>query len=236
MVGIPGKYYLILVSQPRAREDYSSGHLGAGKSVLTANIVEDIQKRENLNLLYFFFRDGDLKTTSPLEMVVSLIAQLITSGTDYPRLMGILKMHIEAGRCFNGGGRSDFKVIWTILLEMLLGYPQQIVIVLDALDECADPAILSKNIQLQGIAESGVKLLLTGRPVVDRWFSQLPNVTSIPMGVDEDIRKFVKEKVENHETLKNHGDKIIATIHRNSAGMFRYAGVCKSLKNPGLSS
>jgi hypothetical protein len=50
---------------------------GAGKSVLSANLVEDLRKGHDLVVLYFFFRVGDVKAASALKMLASITAQLI---------------------------------------------------------------------------------------------------------------------------------------------------------------
>ncbi|KAF8245498.1 hypothetical protein K440DRAFT_520402, partial [Wilcoxina mikolae CBS 423.85] len=50
---------------------------GAGKSVLSTNIIDELRKKKGVVLLYFYFRNGDVKTTSPLEMIASITTQLI---------------------------------------------------------------------------------------------------------------------------------------------------------------
>ncbi|KAF8544344.1 hypothetical protein BDD12DRAFT_815972, partial [Trichophaea hybrida] len=51
---------------------YSIPATGAGKSVLSAYMVEETRNLGNFQVLYFFFRNGCLKTSMPLEMVASL--------------------------------------------------------------------------------------------------------------------------------------------------------------------
>jgi hypothetical protein len=203
--------------------------------------VDTLRRLEGVLVLFFFFRDGDIRTTSPLEMVASIIAQLIDAGVDRERLMRLLKLRVESRSHFANQASEprDFKKLCATLIEMLRGYPTPTIIILDALDECSDPSAVSCHLLQPSVNPTSiahmmllpatnvridVQFLLTGRPVVHDIFASLPNVSTIDMEVNDDIRKFVTETVADNDSLQRHKDKIIATIYENSAGMFRYAG------------
>ncbi|KAA8893231.1 hypothetical protein FN846DRAFT_550090 [Sphaerosporella brunnea] len=231
------------------RDLWVVGIPGAGKSVLATNLVDNLRK-SGVVVLFFFFRDGDDRTTSPLEMVASIIAQLTNSGIDRERLMRILKLRMESSSYFTNDVSEprDFKKLCATLIEMLQGYAAKVIILLDALDECSnpkdvathlikpslDPSTITSQMMLPGIGELiDVRFLLTGRPVVHDIFASLPNVSTIDMDVNDDIRRFVTESVADNESLRLHKEKIIATIYENSAGMFRYAAlVLEELNEP----
>jgi hypothetical protein len=178
---------------------------------------------------------------SPSEMVASIIAQLIRTEIDTERLMRILKLRVRSTSYFTNemNEARDMRTLCATLIEMVQGFPMPIVILLDALDECTDPSsvvryLLEPTVNPSSIAdimlmpaigeEIHIKFALTGRPNVHDIFAQLPYVSTIDMDVNDDIRKFVNEKVADNEGLRPHASLINATIYENSQGMFRYAG------------
>jgi hypothetical protein len=209
---------------------------------LATNLIDELRRHDDFLTLYFFFRDGDSQTTSPLEMVASIIAQLIDSKIDKERLMRLLKLRVESSSNFTNkvAEPRDFEKLSATLLEMLRGFPTQVIILLDALDECSDPQLVARHLlepagNLASIAhlmlmpnigeDIHVRFLLTGRPNVHDIFASLSYVSTIDMDVNADIRKFVNEKVADNEGLRRHESEIVATIYENSQGMFRYAGM-----------
>ncbi|KAI5793479.1 hypothetical protein FPQ18DRAFT_332387 [Pyronema domesticum] len=101
------------------RDLWIVGIQGAGKSVLATNLLDKLRESEGTVVLFFFFRDGDNRTMSPLEMVASIIAQLIQSGIDQERLMRILKLRMESSSYFtnNANEPRDFKKLCATLIE-----------------------------------------------------------------------------------------------------------------------
>jgi hypothetical protein len=242
VVGIPGKF----CHRPRISQA-KPFLIGAGKSVLATNLVDELRDRPDFLTLYFFFRDGDSLTMSPLEMVASIIAQLINSEIDKERLMRILKLRVQSSSYFTNKATEsrDLRTVCVTLLEMLRGFPVPVIILLDALDECTDPASvvhhlldpaknpssIARMMLMPNIGEEiHVRFLLTGRPNVHEIFASLPYVSTVDMEVNEDIRKFVNEKVADNESLRRHESQIVATIYENSQGMFRYAGTCSLIQ------
>jgi hypothetical protein len=212
---------------------------------LATNLIDELRKHDDFLTLYFFFRDGDSQTTSPLEMVASIIAQLINSKIDKERLMRLLKLRVESSSNFTNKVAEfrDLEQLSATLLEMLRGFPTPVIILLDALDECSDPQVVVRHLlepagnlalvvhlmMMPNIGEEvHLRFLLTGRPNVHDIFASLSYVSTIDMDVNADIRKFVNEKVADNESLQRHESDIVATIYENSQGMFRYAGMYHS--------
>jgi hypothetical protein len=226
VVGIPGTHIhnsSILSSYLRSMVLINSG---AGKSVLSANMVDEIRKLESEEtaFLYFFFRNGDIKTTSSLEMAASITSQLINSiGIDRMKGLQILKATVQKGAPFSDRGRN-LKGMWDVFLGMIRCHPGKVIVLLDALDECSDPTNVARHVLLPAIEEAGVRFLVTGRPVVRDLFEKQPNVSTVQMKVVDDISRYIKAQVEQIPGLKRHSDEIISTVNENSAGMFRYAG------------
>jgi hypothetical protein len=212
---------------------------------LASTLIDELRSRPDFLTLFFFFRDGDLLTTSLLEMVASIVAQLINSEIDKERLMRTLKLCVQSSSYFMNKATEprDLRKLCAMLLEMIRGFPKPVIILLDALDECSDPSGVVRHLlgparnpstiaHMMSVPSIGgeipVRFILTGRPNVHDVFAPLPYVSTINMNVDEDIRKYVNEKVMDNEGLRPHEAQIIATIYENSQGMFRYAGMYHS--------
>jgi hypothetical protein len=192
-------------------------------------MVLELQKINDV-VLYFFFRDDDVATTSASEMMASLVAQLIdaSSGSEKRRLMEILRLSCQSNVLFSKTKRPrDFENLQAIFTQMLQGYLGRVIILLDALDECTHSSLVSNALQLPETHQpSDVRFFLTGRPVVGHLFRTVPGVTTIEMNATADIALFITQRVEDNESLLPHRDRIIATVNKNSEGMFRYAGMC----------
>jgi len=162
--------------------------------------------------------------------MASLVAQLIdaSSGSEKRRLMEILYLSCQPNVHFSKTERPrDFKNLLSIFTQMLQGYPGRVIVLLDALDECTHSSLVSKFLQLRETYQpSDVRFFLTGRPVVGHLFRNIPGVATIEMNATADIALFITQKVEGNESLLPHRDRIIATVNKNSEGMFRYAGTC----------
>jgi hypothetical protein len=221
VVGKPGRVYHPFLWIKQVLSDS-----GAGKSVLSASMVDELRKIDGAVALYFFFRNGDLRTTSSLQMAASLTAQLINStehGPHRTELLEVLKRAVENGFMYADRGRSLDK-IWAVFLDMLRVYRSKVVILLDALDECSDPRSVAQCVLLSDVVNVGTRFLVTGRPIVRDLFEGKNNVSTIKMDVKDDISKFIEQEVAQLPNLKRHAQAIITTINDNSAGMFRYAG------------
>lgn len=155
-------------------------------------------------------------------MIASLIDQLVMSKIDHIRLINILKC-----------GRSDDNTehcrslgkLWAMLLEILRGFPVKVLVLLDALDECADRQDLADR--LAASTKAGARFIITSRPEQDiaEMFVTISDVASIEMEVEEDIRKYVMNEVTTCLQLQPFQKQIISKIPANSRGMFRYAAL-----------
>ncbi|KAA8902942.1 hypothetical protein FN846DRAFT_954798 [Sphaerosporella brunnea] len=209
-----------------ARNLWVMGIPGAGKTVLSASLISDLTRRKGSSIvvLYFFFRNGDVKTTEPVEMVASLISQLIrttVTDPDRTRLLRIIKEVVHREASFEDRGRN-LKNLWRAFGDMLQGYSSEVIVLLDALDECNNPPKISEYVLQK---EVNARFLVTGRQHVSECFHGKHNVATIKMETMEDIKKFIIEKVAQLPKLNPHADEIIQTVNENAAGMFRYAAL-----------
>ncbi|KAI5778348.1 hypothetical protein EDC01DRAFT_791105, partial [Geopyxis carbonaria] len=215
----------------RDRRLWIKGKPGAGKSVLSAAIIERLLSNSTSGkypqiVLYFYFRNGDTRTSKAVGMATSLVDQLILSPavSDQKKLIEILSAHQKND---NTGTCSEFHTAWKILVEMLHELSSNVVIVLDALDECDDRGVILEC--LSSKATLGARTIITSRPetdITEKFHSVSGDMFSvIGMNVDRDIENFVAQEVNRDPRLKRFKDDIINTLQRNSDGMFRYAAL-----------
>lgn len=106
----------------------------------SAKPTQEFQDLTETTILYYYFWTGDAKTTSPLALAVSLVAQLINNASDEPLhmiLLNILKSAIHTGAAYSDRGRN-LDSGWPTFTSMLHQYPQKVITIINALDECTE--------------------------------------------------------------------------------------------------
>ncbi|RPA83999.1 hypothetical protein BJ508DRAFT_413030 [Ascobolus immersus RN42] len=224
---------------------------GAGKTVLASAVIEHLEESSDDLLVYFYFLYSDTSRKQPVDMMASIIAQLLKAVDVHESsdLMRILKSEAQDSSIFAKSHAleddRDYGKLCKLFIQMVSSLQRRVFVVLDALDECEAPEEVATFVKMaaslmetprrqpvDSAAQSGIsgpmasiQILLTGRPTVDSFFSSLPSITSIGMEVDADIMKLVEDKVGRHDALRPHKDLIIAKLRSNSKGMFRYAAL-----------
>ncbi|KAI0966492.1 hypothetical protein F4678DRAFT_449592 [Xylaria arbuscula] len=210
------------------------GSPGAGKTFLASKVVDyrrDLLERSpNQQGLAFFYCDrNEEERRKPLSILRSFVRQLSTTikNPDYIRT--------ELRDCYrkarsNGSGLS-FKTCKEQLLESINLYSQT-TLVLDALDEC-EPNLRGQILEviedLISRSENGLKIFISSRPdrdIKDR-FLKTPNIEIQATDNEEDIQKFVREKIVLHGNWKDMSqdlrDTIVEKLYAKSQGMFQWA-------------
>ena len=166
---------------------------GCGKTVLSAVVIEDIDRcstsdRRSIACFYFDFKESQRQ--SPDAMVKSLFKQLLPRYAKTPPALEAM----SSSR--NGILQPSVDMLLTCLEQMAQEVPNPY-IVLDALDECADLARLMGIIKRIASWHS-VNLLVTSRLISDIQCSLKTFVSSEATiclqteRVDEDIRRYVR--------------------------------------------
>ncbi|EHK26418.1 uncharacterized protein TRIVIDRAFT_133760, partial [Trichoderma virens Gv29-8] len=134
---------------------------GCGKSVLAKYLVDEVLPRSDSTICYFFFKDQDQNTVR--QALCALLHQLFTQKPC------LIKHAVVEHRKDGMGLINSTRTLWNILQNAITD-PQagSIIIVLDALDECAesDFADLMHNVEshFRNDQSGKVKYLLTCRP------------------------------------------------------------------------
>lgn len=137
---------------------------GCGKSVLAKYLIDDILPPSATTVCYFFFKDQDQNTMR--QALCALLHQLFSERP--PLVKHAMKEYHSDGKGLINNTRSLWRIFHNAIND--LRKTESIVIVLDALDECAESEFedLVRNIKEQfsggQMGSSGLKYLLTCRP------------------------------------------------------------------------
>ena len=178
---------------------------GFGKTVLTSFIIDHFldsgNRYERPILLYFYFRESSLHNNNATSAICSIAYQL--HGQHESSRHGI-EMNASA---IYGRNRDEkkagFEEVWRLLSMFLVGQTN-LVLILDALDECEDNSLFLPRLLDLAIREK-ITLLLTSRRQ-KRLFRYLENVETLeiaPGDVHHDIEAFVEFKVRRNSRLSH---------------------------------
>lgn len=171
-----------------------SGEPASGKSTIAGHVIRYLEEC-NCDCSYFFFNDSNLRTSKVAKLLCSLAWQMASSNTIIREKLLAMR---EEGSTIN---ENDEGLVWrtlftTLILRTELRQPQYWVI--DALDECANYAVLFPL--LAKVDEQfPLRIFLTSRPslAIERSFSR-ENVAKITGSITleaslGDIELFLEE-------------------------------------------
>lgn len=210
------------------------GKAGSGKTILCSTVIEHIlalSRSSNLHCAYFYF-DFEYKWNVD-DMLRSVIAQVCRSIGSLPR-----RLHQLYEECLRGQ-RQPFTPSLIEIIQ-LLTKSTQIVLILDALDECgAEPERVDLLEALEELVKGsdGLKLLVASRnendiervlkPVFDDLIGLEENV------VQSDIDVYIREHLKNDVKLRVWDDdtksEIERTLVKGAEGMYISQGYAADL-------
>lgn len=207
---------------------------GCGKTVLSSTILQSILQYSADNpgkaVTYFYFDFNDAQKQLPELMIRSLISQLLQQCVKIPTTLKAL-----FSSCENGQRQPSLDALLEVLYQMLLGFPQSY-IVLDALDECSDRAVLMGLLErMAGWRLENLHILVTSRreqDIENSLESIIDEQSAICLEsklVDRDIKKYVCQRLSNDNSLKkwqkdpNIRHEIEARLMEGAHGMYVYS-------------
>jgi Cdc6-like AAA superfamily ATPase len=194
---------------------------GAGKTVLSSTIIEDIKSRSYppISCLYYYFDFSDMQKQKAVNMLYSFLAQL--SATAVPSEVQLL---------FQQCGHGTHEVTVTQLNETLLRVARRmtsqnspIYIVVDALDECSDRDALLEIIEVISSSKQ-ISLLVTSRKENDI-NQKLMGLIDFIVPIEDErvntdielhVRQYVARDTRLEDSLKS---TIIETLTSKAHGM-----------------
>lgn len=193
---------------------FCPGIPGAGKTILTSIIVEDLNQKfyddfsVGIAYIYFNFRQKDIQTTDHL--LASILKQLAQGRPSLPA--DIQALYGNRTR----GTRPSLSELSKALRSLIASY-SRIFIIMDALDECdgdSRPSILREIFGLQDT--DVVSIFATSRPHIDIKNQARKSIMQLDvLANDEDIGKylgdfmsklpsFVQTRADLQQQIKHH--------------------------------
>ena len=178
---------------------------GFGKTVLTSFIIDhflDVGNRyERPTLLYFYFRESTLHNNNATAAMCSIAYQLHRQQENSRN--GI---ETNANAIYNSAGdekKAGFAEVWRLLSRFLEDQPN-LVLILDALDECEDNSLLLPRLLDLAIREK-ITLILTSRRQkrLVKYLDHVETLEIAPSDVHHDIEAFVEFKVRRNVRLSH---------------------------------
>ncbi len=193
---------------------------GAGKTVLASHVIDRLTKRKDL-VLYFFFKQSDADKETSFAAVRALVHQLL----HLPNARHKHEFFDKIVNLMYSGAKTraaSFRALWDTFCIHVSKLPN-IIIVLDALDECSDaeqllPTLLSlarrgtSRILVTSRREAGVGALLEGVPSLHFGVAE----------VKEDIRLYIEHRISKSAKLSSDRVRphVTEMLNAYSNGMF----------------
>ncbi|KAF1807850.1 Pfs, NACHT and ankyrin domain protein, partial [Eremomyces bilateralis CBS 781.70] len=204
---------------------------GCGKTVLSATILDHLEKGNDRLILNFFFDFGDTKKQTVDGMLRSLAFQLYRGRS---ASAGLLDASFQAHQ--DGRDQIGTKALSDVLFKFL-AVQTKVSIVLDALDESTTRReLLLWTQDVVSRPELGhVQLICTGRPEAE-FLSEIPSLigeeNSLALdkhSVNADIRSYVAAQLAQRREFRNKHlsqdllERIRRKVGDGADGMFRWA-------------
>ncbi|KAJ5288209.1 hypothetical protein N7478_003895 [Penicillium angulare] len=173
-----------------------TGKLGSGKSVMLANIVDDLHLHANEAVVYFFCRHDVPASLQARTIIGSLARQILSLLEDLTGVAKILSQRTDE--------LNEFDKIEAMLQFSFPSDSLRLYIVLDGLDDCDDAVRIQTMTEISKLQRRfHIRLCVSfrsdpasyGATIEDKHFVS-PCVTSIPDNSDE-IRDFILEELED---------------------------------------
>lgn len=199
---------------------------GCGKTVLSSTIIEDLRfggPATETAVVYFFFSSSDESKQKLDHMLRSLIFQLVgwaKSINSY--LLKLFKSSLQ-------GIEQPQTMQLVEVFNQMASEPQDVIVVLDALDESEEKRDLLRWITSS--SNQTCKFILTSRWEIEieralaPWLSPNRTITMESDLVDDDIEAYVHYRLEEEDDLSrwiSMHEEIISTLVDKAAGMFRW--------------
>jgi hypothetical protein len=164
----------------------------------SSTAIENIQKKEQRRLAYWYFQFSNDATQKVGSFLRSLIRQLSTT----PLLDGISRLWHDHNRT---GSEPGIEELAKVLDEVIESHKEQVFIVMDALDECPQTPdqperarLLALLLNISSKHRENLHILITSRPEHDihSALTSYPSI-NLEMFVASDVKHFVKSSLQS---------------------------------------
>ncbi|RSL94795.1 hypothetical protein CDV31_014159 [Fusarium ambrosium] len=204
-----------------------SGGPGRGKTVLSLFLNEEVEKlceATGDRLLFYFCRFQDERYNNPINVLRSLIYQVLEFSIDGPEVQEALQ-YFDAPEKIQFA-LSSFECLWTVL-EKLLAQPglPKIFCIIDGVDECHSSHQLVAKLYdyCKSLAQSndsaGLRLAMIGRDL--EGLDAFPGIKVDPDNednVNEDVKTFISSSLEPLSRIQGFDDEIRSRVEKSLLG------------------
>ena len=182
-------------------------HIHTGADFCSASTIEHLKNTlQDGEVVMFFYCDFQNKrSTSPAEMMRSLLSQLLRHLHDHGLEPGNILNKILEEKSEGTLSLNDLDKLCDLISRAASFFRWEPIIVIDALDECADIEALLRA--LVTLNQGDVRLLVTSRPHEDmkRHFADLRSLSFENVGKElaADIALHVRREVDSHNRLRS---------------------------------
>ncbi|KAL8969768.1 MAG: hypothetical protein Q9197_004170 [Variospora fuerteventurae] len=176
---------------------------GFMKTVLTSFIIDHFHesgtRHEQPVLLYFYFRDSSMHNNNATAATCSIAYQLHRQQEEHRS--GIEMNAKVINSMAKNNEKPSFPEVWRLLSRFLDGH-SNIILILDAVDECEDSSLFLPKLLDLAVSEN-IKLLMTSRRQkrLARYLENVETLEITPRDVHHDIKAFVDFKVARNPRL-----------------------------------
>lgn len=205
---------------------------GAGKTILSSFMIDHPGFWPSSKVFYFLFRSTDIDKNSTIAAARSLLYQLYKNRRSADTA---LVDDIEAHLNESGQNRAkNYTIIWNLFCTYAINVTN-LIIVIDALDECIEPGIFIRDLRKLS-KDSAIQVVVTSRrekELVENLRDWMP----IEMGSKEvaaDIAAFLEHKVSTSSKLSHPlvRSSVLKLLLSRSKGMFLWVALMiKDLKS-----
>ncbi|KAJ5506613.1 Mur ligase C-terminal [Penicillium expansum] len=205
---------------------------GTGKSFLTSRVIDDL--RANLHpgegLAFYYCQRSGQTFEDPSDVIRALFRQLATPAHEFQEdemRKDVRDLYAQSKRMTH----PSLSICKQQIIKSVSQYSQT-TIVLDALDECAEPRneLFDLIDSLVSQSEYPVRIFISARPesdIEERFHNEPIIKTEVP-DVKEDIKSFIDKKIGelrwNSNTVKFREEAVEALVEK-SDGMFLWASL-----------
>ena len=195
---------------------------GGGKSVTASFLVKYLHNKTNAPVLYFFCRATDAEKSFTTSIARTLVWQLLQSDTTLYNLL--TPIYHRSGRQIADSEVVAFEIFETVLRNTS---HQDVIVVIDALDECYDPSSLINLItSVQKASNTNLKLILTSRDDPDLTDQLAFCESKIQLQENkEPLQRYVAGNIEGVKlpVTADQREQIRSAVETSSSGLWLFA-------------
>ncbi|KAL4744400.1 hypothetical protein BDW72DRAFT_199629 [Aspergillus terricola var. indicus] len=207
-----------------------SGWAGSGKSTIARTVVRTLQESTQFITANFFFASDEEDRASAQHFVSTIVSQLITGSVE---IKNATRKVLEKDRDIVNKSLEDQ---WRRLLEPAVRgnddeHGPQIILVVDALDECNERSDIEIILQLLNeLCPRRLRFLVTSRPTLNpgRYIKASANYRCITLHVldretiDQDLSRFIRHQLGKVEKGWPAEQEVSALVQK-AGGLFIWA-------------